>query len=260
MANASIRPGPAFCAPTEVRTNIPVPITQPMPNKVSWNQPRVLFSDLRSAVARMASSGLTRPNMHVPSLSDAPERAPIADNGGKAKRIIAQGKRVEAALHKGFTGLKATDVYDVPARHLDQPGQPHTAADAPADGTEDFRAQGGWGDGRAHRDAHGLYGPASAIARRTLRHPAGGRFAGTGHLRSSFDRSRHAGDDGQSCRGRRARQLSLRRCGGYAVRLLRSLAREGLRERSRTSQSERRGGGETRGRRCNGGHHPVPRQ
>jgi hypothetical protein len=63
MAKASMRPGPAFCAPAAVSTKIPVPMTQPMPNKVSWNHPSERWSDFFSAVARIAPSGLTRPNI-----------------------------------------------------------------------------------------------------------------------------------------------------------------------------------------------------
>ena len=62
MTNASIRPGPAFCAPAAVSTKMPVPITQPIPNRVSWNAPSERCSDFFSAVAKMASSGLTRSN------------------------------------------------------------------------------------------------------------------------------------------------------------------------------------------------------
>jgi hypothetical protein len=35
MMKETTRPGPAFCAPTEVRTKMPVPMTQPTPSKVS---------------------------------------------------------------------------------------------------------------------------------------------------------------------------------------------------------------------------------
>ena len=55
-------PGPAFWAPTDVSTKIPVPMMQPTPNKVSCTAPRDRWSDFFSAVARIASSGLTRPN------------------------------------------------------------------------------------------------------------------------------------------------------------------------------------------------------
>ena len=40
MTKASIRPGPAFWAPAAVRTKMPVPMMQPIPNRVSWNAPR----------------------------------------------------------------------------------------------------------------------------------------------------------------------------------------------------------------------------
>ncbi len=33
MAKASIRPGPAFCAPAAVSTKMPVPMTLPMPEQ-----------------------------------------------------------------------------------------------------------------------------------------------------------------------------------------------------------------------------------
>ena len=67
IAKASIRPGPAFCAPDAVSTKMPVPITAPIPNSVYWNAPSVRVSDFFFAVAKMASSGLTRPKiMRVP--------------------------------------------------------------------------------------------------------------------------------------------------------------------------------------------------
>ena len=66
IAKASISPGPAFCAPAAVSTKMPVPITQPIPNKVNWNAPSVRCNDFFSAVAKMASSDFTRPNMRVP--------------------------------------------------------------------------------------------------------------------------------------------------------------------------------------------------
>jgi hypothetical protein len=67
MMKEMMRPGPAFCAPTEVKTKMPVPMMQPTPNRVSWTAPSERLSDFFSAVARMASSGFTRPNiMHVP--------------------------------------------------------------------------------------------------------------------------------------------------------------------------------------------------
>jgi hypothetical protein len=60
MTNASIRPGPAFCAPAAVSTKMPVPMTLPMPSRVSCTAPRDRCSAFFSAVARIASSGLIR--------------------------------------------------------------------------------------------------------------------------------------------------------------------------------------------------------
>src|ERR1700760_2957744 len=55
-------PGPAFCAASEVSTKMPVPITAPMPSRVSWNGPSDRCRPFFSAVAMMASSDLTRSN------------------------------------------------------------------------------------------------------------------------------------------------------------------------------------------------------
>jgi hypothetical protein len=56
-----IIPGPAFCAAVAVRTKIPVPMTAPMPSRVSWNAPSERFRLYFSAVSRIASSGLILP-------------------------------------------------------------------------------------------------------------------------------------------------------------------------------------------------------
>ena len=56
-------PGPAFCAASAVSTKMPVPMTAPMPSMVSWNAPSERCSDFFSAVANMASRGLTRPKI-----------------------------------------------------------------------------------------------------------------------------------------------------------------------------------------------------
>src|SRR3954454_13977803 len=57
----TIMPGPAFWAAVAVRTKIPVPITAPMPSRVSWNAPSERFRDFFSAVAKIESIDLTRP-------------------------------------------------------------------------------------------------------------------------------------------------------------------------------------------------------
>src|SRR3954449_5632590 len=57
----TIMPGPAFWAAVAVRTKIPVPITAPMPRRVSWNAPSDRLRDFFSAVARIESIDLTRP-------------------------------------------------------------------------------------------------------------------------------------------------------------------------------------------------------
>src|SRR4029079_3181666 len=59
----TIMPGPAFWAAVAVRTKIPVPMTAPIPSKVSWKAPSERLSDFFSAVARISSSGLTRPRL-----------------------------------------------------------------------------------------------------------------------------------------------------------------------------------------------------
>src|SRR4051794_14911838 len=61
MMKLIIMPGPAFWAAVAVRTKMPVPMTAPMPSRVSWNAPRERLSDFFSAVARIASSDLIRP-------------------------------------------------------------------------------------------------------------------------------------------------------------------------------------------------------
>ncbi|MCR5875478.1 hypothetical protein LRS10_15600 [Phenylobacterium sp. J426] len=58
--NDIIIPGPAFWAASAVSTKMPVPMMAPMPSMVSWNAPSDRCSDFFSAVARIASSGLTR--------------------------------------------------------------------------------------------------------------------------------------------------------------------------------------------------------
>jgi hypothetical protein len=65
MMKLTIMPGPAFWAAVAVRTKMPVPMTAPIPRRVSWNAPSDRFSDFFSAVARMSSSGLTRPRPTV---------------------------------------------------------------------------------------------------------------------------------------------------------------------------------------------------
>src|SRR4051794_21522107 len=56
-------PGPAFCAASDVSTKIPVPMTAPIPSRVSWKAPSDRCRPFFSAVARMASSDFTRPNI-----------------------------------------------------------------------------------------------------------------------------------------------------------------------------------------------------
>ena len=63
----TIIPGPAFCAAAAVSTKMPVPITAPMPRRVSCTAPSERCSDFFSAVATMASSGLTRQSKREPS-------------------------------------------------------------------------------------------------------------------------------------------------------------------------------------------------
>ena len=58
-------PGPAFWAAVAVSTKMPVPMTAPMPSRVSWKAPSDRLSDFFSAVARMASSDFTRPKIMV---------------------------------------------------------------------------------------------------------------------------------------------------------------------------------------------------
>jgi hypothetical protein len=60
MMKATIRPGPAFCPASAVSTKMPVPITAPMPSKVSCSAPSCRFSAFFPAVSRILSSGLTR--------------------------------------------------------------------------------------------------------------------------------------------------------------------------------------------------------
>ena len=55
-------PGPAFCAAVAVSTKMPVPITAPMPSRVSWTGPSERCSDFFSAVARIASERLNTPH------------------------------------------------------------------------------------------------------------------------------------------------------------------------------------------------------
>src|SRR5438128_12685212 len=63
MMNEIIMPGPAFWAAVAVRTKMPVPITAPIPSMVSWKAPSDRLRLFFSAVARMASRGLTRPKI-----------------------------------------------------------------------------------------------------------------------------------------------------------------------------------------------------
>ena len=87
MTKLSIMPGPAFCAASAVSTKMPVPMIAPMPSMVSWNAPSERCSDFFSAVARMASSGLTRPNM-LKSLANGPKaRADPVEEASGASRL-----------------------------------------------------------------------------------------------------------------------------------------------------------------------------
>src|SRR5258705_468723 len=56
MMKDSIMPGPAFCAASAVSTKMPVPMTPPMPSKVSWTGPRLrrnaFFSAEKKALRR----------------------------------------------------------------------------------------------------------------------------------------------------------------------------------------------------------------
>jgi len=81
MTKLSIMPGPAFCAASAVSTKIPVPIMAPTPSMVSWKAPSERWSDFFSAVARIASSGFTRPKiMDGPLTAVIPP--PLANKAG----------------------------------------------------------------------------------------------------------------------------------------------------------------------------------
>ena len=69
MMKLSIMPGPAFWAASAVSTKMPVPMTAPIPSMVSWNAPSDRCSPFFSAVARMASSDLTRSKIMLRSPS-----------------------------------------------------------------------------------------------------------------------------------------------------------------------------------------------
>src|SRR3954471_9629854 len=68
-------------------------------------------------------------------------------------------------------------------------------------------------------------------ARRLLRLSAGGRLSWHGDARTRIDRAGHARYDDPSGPGRHARQQARAGRGRYAVRLLRGIARAGVRER-----------------------------
>ncbi len=88
-------PGPAFCAAVAVSTKMPVPMTAPMPSRVSWTTPSDRLSDFFSAVARIASSDLMR---HiVPPPSRRPKRhlwlkdeAGLVFNLGSSMKLAAR--------------------------------------------------------------------------------------------------------------------------------------------------------------------------
>ena len=85
-ATALTGTGPAFCAASAVSTKIPVPMIAPTPSMVSWKAPSERWSDFFSAVARMASSGFTRPNIGVLPTSGAGIGAEAS-----AKSLIGKG-------------------------------------------------------------------------------------------------------------------------------------------------------------------------
>ena len=78
---AIIMPGPAFCAASAVSTKMPVPITAPMPSRVSWNAPSERLSDFFSAVARIASSDLIRPTSALPRCDALRDITPLQSCG-----------------------------------------------------------------------------------------------------------------------------------------------------------------------------------
>src|SRR4051812_36972338 len=73
MMKLIIMPGPAFWAAVAVSTKIPVPMTAPMPSRVSWKAPSERLSDFFSAVARMASRDFTRPEIMSFTFADRPQ-------------------------------------------------------------------------------------------------------------------------------------------------------------------------------------------
>ncbi len=85
-------PGPAFWAASAVSTKMPVPMMAPMPSMVSWNGPSERCSDFFSAVARIASSGLTR---HIYSSERRPpsRQVPIWRDRGVVVRLAVKRQR-----------------------------------------------------------------------------------------------------------------------------------------------------------------------
>src|SRR5687768_4126074 len=176
MMKLIIMPGPAFCAASAVSTKMPVPMIAPTPSMVSWNAPSERGSDFFSAVARMASSDLTRPSMRVSSPhGPAPHGA-----GWKVARLASapgMARDNPRTFHRNRRRLQAAHVHDLPARYLDQPRAPDPAADAAAHGAGNPQAQGRRRHRRADRRPDRLHRPPGATARCALRRAAGRGFA-----------------------------------------------------------------------------------
>jgi hypothetical protein len=86
-------PGPAFWAAVAVRTKIPVPMTAPIPSMISWIGPSDLCRDFFSAVARIASSDLTR---HMDFLRTAMPPAAMTKFGA----LTVTGLRLERPVKR----------------------------------------------------------------------------------------------------------------------------------------------------------------
>src|SRR6185312_7360500 len=78
MTKEASIPGPAFCAASAVSTKMPVPMTAPIPSRVSWKGPSERCRPFFSAVAMMASSDLTRSN----SMTTPAKLRGYCDRGG----------------------------------------------------------------------------------------------------------------------------------------------------------------------------------